>query len=187
MRRAITAALLALLPAAGAHAQAVEEQGIPQTEQEAEPAPAGALPDVLTEGQLIGPQPGPDRQIINQANPLGTDQNVIIEGRRLFVWFNCAGCHGGAAGGGMGPSLRDAEWLYGDGDQDIFNSIAEGRPHGMPAWGAKLPTEQIWKLTAYIQALGTAKEPTPPPENPVYPDPPPSRDVEGVRARKGGN
>ena len=29
----------------------------------------------------------------------------------------------------MGPSLRDATWIYGNTDADIFNDIAEGRAH----------------------------------------------------------
>jgi cytochrome c oxidase cbb3-type subunit III len=62
----------------------------------------------------------------------------------------------------MGPSLRDVDWIYGDSDANVFSSIAEGRAHGMPAWGTKLPEEQIWKLTAYIKSLRTPLEPDPP-------------------------
>ena len=76
--------------------------------------------------------------------------------------MNCAGCHGGHAGGGMGPSLRDKDWIYGSSAGHIHDSIVEGRAHGMPTWGTKLPDEQIWKLTAYIQSLRTSQEPQPP-------------------------
>jgi cytochrome c oxidase cbb3-type subunit 3 len=62
----------------------------------------------------------------------------------------------------MGPSLRDRTWLYGNSDAHIFDSIAEGRARGMPAWGTKLPEDQIWKLVAYIQSLHTSREPQPP-------------------------
>lgn len=153
--------------------------------QEAEPAAAGALPVAKGKEKILGPQPGPDRPLPLVNNPFQMEPNVLAEGRRLFVWFNCYGCHGGRAGGGMGPSLRDATWLYGSKDQDIFNSISEGRPHGMPAWGTTLPEEQIWKLTAYIKSMGTSKEPDAPPANPVFPNPPPRRDVKGVEAGGG--
>ena len=33
----------------------------------------------------------------------------IGEGQRLYSWMNCSGCHGPAGGGGMGPSLMDAQ------------------------------------------------------------------------------
>lgn len=95
-------------------------------------------------------------------NPYGQEQVVLSEGRRLFESYNCAGCHGDHAGGGMGPSLRDQDWIYGGSSAQIFNSIAEGRAHGMPAWGTKLPEDQIWKLVAYIKSLRTSKEPDSP-------------------------
>jgi cytochrome c oxidase cbb3-type subunit 3 len=95
-------------------------------------------------------------------NPYAQNQVALQEGRRLFVWYNCAGCHGGHAGGGMGPSLRDQVWIYGDSDAHVFSSIAQGRAHGMPAWGTKLPEEQIWKLVAYVKSLRTPLEPDPP-------------------------
>ena len=62
----------------------------------------------------------------------------------------------------MGPSLRDEDWIYGSTDAQVFNSVAEGRANGMPAWGTKLPEAQIWKLVAYIKSLRTPKEPEPP-------------------------
>ena len=86
------------------------------------------------------------------------------DGRRLFNWYNCSGCHGGHGGGGMGPSLRDRTWLYGDRDDQIFDSIAEGRSKGMPAWGSKIPSDQIWQLVAYIKSMRTPQEPEPPVE-----------------------
>lgn len=64
----------------------------------------------------------------------------------------------------MGPSLRDKVWLYGDRDDQIFDSIAEGRSNGMPAWGTKIPQDQIWQLVAYIKSMRTPQEPDPPTE-----------------------
>src|ERR1700754_211278 len=57
---------------------------------------------------FIGPQPGPDRVLPEANNPYAGNKTAMIEGRRLFQWYNCAGCHGDHAGGGMGPSLRDS-------------------------------------------------------------------------------
>lgn len=71
---------------------------------------------------------------------------------------------GGHGGGGMGPSLRDADWIYGGRDDQIFSSIVEGRAHGMPSWQRNLTSDQAWKLTAYIKSLGTRNEPQPPGE-----------------------
>lgn len=113
----------------------------------------------------VGPLPGPGK-ITPRDNPYKHDEAALVRGRQLFVSFNCSGCHGGHGGGGMGPSLRDKVWLYGSSGGDIFDSIANGRGKGMPAWGTRLPAESIWQITTYIQSLRTDREPDPPPRVP---------------------
>ena len=89
------------------------------------------------------------------------DKQVAVAGRELFLRYNCYGCHGGLAGGGMGPSLRDDEWRYGGNDQQIHASIADGRPAGMPKFKALgLSDEQINKIVVYIKSMRTDAEPT---------------------------
>ena len=109
-----------------------------------------------------GPVPGPGEDQDTRPGPYTGDPVGTYEGRKLFVQFNCAGCHGGHAGGGMGPSLRDQDWIYGSSDADVFDSISQGRAHGMPAWGTLLPADQRWKLVAYIHSLRTPGEPDAP-------------------------
>ena len=114
-------------------------------------------------GQQIGPTPGPGPDTLPEPkNPYAGNAAAQREGRRLFNWYNCSGCHGDHAGGGMGPSLRDSTWVYGGTDARIFRSIAQGRTKGMPAWGNMLPEQQIWKLVAYIKSLRTSQEPDKP-------------------------
>jgi len=114
----------------------------------------------------VGPVPGPGDVRKVRSNPYSGDAIAVQEGRRLFVQMNCSGCHGGRAGGGMGPSLRDVDWIYGNRDDQIFDSIAQGRAHGMPAWGTKLPSDQIWRVVAYIKTLRTDQEPDKPQDFP---------------------
>jgi cytochrome c oxidase cbb3-type subunit 3 len=127
--------------------------------QPVESASSGALPPVQVP---VGPLPGPTKATDLPKNPYYGNQVALYEGRKLFDQYNCSGCHGGHGGGGMGPSLRDKDWIYGSSDAHIFSSIAEGRAHGMPAWGTRIPDEQIWKLVAYIQSMRTSQEPDPP-------------------------
>jgi mono/diheme cytochrome c family protein len=121
----------------------------------------------------VGPVPGSGEPINYNANPLAKDPVALQDGRRLFDWYNCSGCHGGHAGGGMGPSLRDEVWIYGSRDDQVFDSIAQGRANGMPAWGSKIPQVQLWELVAYIKSMRTAEEPDPPlePADEMVPDP----------------
>ncbi len=87
-------------------------------------------------------------------NPFGDDPQAVQQGKELFIKMNCAGCHGYGATGGMGPNLTDQYWRYGGVPVDIYKSIHDGRPQGMPAWDRALPTQEIWKIVAYIQSLG---------------------------------
>lgn len=134
------------------------------------PVAGGATPNMFT---TVGPVPGGESPPITRTDPYIGDPVALQDGRRLFNWYNCSGCHGGHGGGGMGPSLRDKVWLYGSRDDQIFDSIAEGRSHGMPAWGTKIPSDQIWQLVAYIKSMRTLQEPDPPtePANEQTPNP----------------
>jgi cytochrome c oxidase cbb3-type subunit 3 len=78
---------------------------------------------------------------------------AVAEGQRLYAWYNCSGCHA-RGGGGMGPALLDAHWVYGNSPEQLFASIAGGRPNGMPGFGQRVPEAQIWQLVAYVQSLG---------------------------------
>ena len=76
----------------------------------------------------------------------------FAEGRRLFLWMNCAGCHGARGGGGIGPPLLDADWIYGREPANVYQSIVQGRPYGMPSY-ARLSPDQVWQIVAYVRSL----------------------------------
>jgi cytochrome c oxidase cbb3-type subunit 3 len=85
-------------------------------------------------------------------NPFEGKADAVAAGHDLFGKMNCAGCHAYDLTGGMGPDLTDASWLYGGKPGEIFHTIAEGTPRGMPAWKDKLTADQIWQLVSYIQS-----------------------------------
>ena len=76
----------------------------------------------------------------------------VSQGGRYFVWFNCSGCHANG-GGGMGPPLMDANWIYGGEIDQIAASILQGRPNGMPSFRGRIPDEQVWQIAAYVRSL----------------------------------
>lgn len=78
----------------------------------------------------------------------------IAAGQQYFTWYNCSGCHF-SGGGGIGPALMDDKWLYGGQLDQIYRSIADGRPNGMPTWRGKIPDAQIWQIAAYVKSLST--------------------------------
>jgi cytochrome c oxidase cbb3-type subunit 3 len=77
---------------------------------------------------------------------------AVQRGMRLYNQFNCSGCHFNG-GGGIGPPLMDTTWIYGGRLDQIFNSIYQGRPNGMPVWGGKIPDQQIWEIAAYVRSM----------------------------------
>lgn len=97
--------------------------------------------------------PGTPRRRPPMANPFEGNAHALAEGRRLYGWFNCSGCHFNG-GGGIGPPLMDDQWIYGSEPLQVFSSIVEGRPNGMPAFGERLNDRQVWQIVAFVRSLG---------------------------------
>jgi cytochrome c oxidase cbb3-type subunit 3 len=119
-------------------------------------------PEPFAQLSPVGPLPGIATATEDPMNPFTGDEKALARGREYFTAYNCAGCHGDHGGGGMGPSLRDAQWIYGGADVSIADTIRAGRANGMPAWGRMLTDDQIWQLTAYVKSMRTPQEPSPP-------------------------
>jgi cytochrome c oxidase cbb3-type subunit III len=146
-------------PAAPAPASELPQpQSQPQpggTEAEDAPILPYASPSHVLEAPVSALLPGntQGRPVIR--NPVEGDPEAIQRGMGYFDMFNCSGCHAPNAGGGMGPSLSNRFFIYGGAPQNIYLSIYQGRPNGMPSWGAMLPENIIWDLVAYIRSISS--------------------------------
>jgi cytochrome c oxidase cbb3-type subunit III len=100
----------------------------------------------LNEVRPGGPVSVPDR------GPYEESAYAVGEGKRLYSSFNCVGCHN-HGGGGIGPALMDAKWIYGSHPEQIYSTIVQGRPNGMPSFGGKIPDYQVWELVAYVRSM----------------------------------
>ena len=123
---------------------------------EREARPFEALPVASARSQPVtltplhpGDAPAPTT---GQDSPFQRNAYGIAEGKRLYSAYNCVGCHANG-GGGMGPPLMDDTWIYGAEAANIFESIVEGRPNGMPSFRNRIPDQQVWMLTAYVQSM----------------------------------
>lgn len=76
----------------------------------------------------------------------------LAEGKRLFGWYNCSGCHANG-GGDKGPALMDDVWIYGADPENIYATIVEGRPNGMPSFGGHIPDNEVWEIVAYVRSM----------------------------------
>ncbi len=105
-------------------------------------------------------------------NPYRGDAAAIAEGQQVYSQI-CVACHKADASGLVGPSLVDPYWKYGHSDAELFATVMEGRPAGMPAWGAQLGSEKAWRALAYLETLPKSDAPgvgapdfVPPPPTP---------------------
>jgi len=114
-----------------------------------ETPPAASPPGIVTLSPL---QPGPTVIAHAVRGPYEYNAYAMSEGKILFGQFNCSGCHANG-GGGMGPPLMDEEWIYGGEPENIFSTIVQGRPNGMPSFRERLSNDQVWRLVAYVQSM----------------------------------
>jgi cytochrome c oxidase cbb3-type subunit 3 len=112
---------------------------------------------------------------------------AMSEGRRLYAAFNCNGCHANG-GGDKGPALIDAKWIYGSRPGQIYATIMEGRPNGMPSFRGKLPEQQAWQIVAYVRSMsGQVPKPAAPQRSDHMKANPPENSVDPVKPRDAGS
>ncbi len=84
---------------------------------------------------------------------LSKDPAAMATAKNLFA-LNCSTCHGSDARGAKGfPNLTDQDWLWGGGEQTIYQTIAQGRDGLMPAWGPILGHDGVEQAMAYVLSL----------------------------------
>lgn len=95
---------------------------------------------------------GPLSRPVSGESPYDRNAYAASEGKRLYNQYNCTGCHF-QGGGGIGPPLMDQEWSYGSEPENIYASIVEGRPNGMPSFRNRIVPQQVWQIVAYVRSM----------------------------------
>jgi cytochrome c oxidase cbb3-type subunit 3 len=80
------------------------------------------------------------------------DKEAIREGKEIFA-TTCAPCHNADAKGGIGPDLTTVNLKYGSARKDLYESIAKGRPNGMPSFLPQIGSEKSSKMVAFLETL----------------------------------
>ncbi len=90
-------------------------------------------------------------------NPYTGNRGMLEEGRKLYFYFGCNGCHGGEGGGGMAPGVPviDDKWKFGSDDETNFKLFRGEIPgQTMPAYRkGNMTDEQLWKILAFVRSL----------------------------------
>jgi cytochrome c oxidase cbb3-type subunit 3 len=114
--------------------------------------------DSLTLTTLYAGEPAPPAP--DEARRREYEDNAfhLNEGKRLYRWYNCNGCHANG-GGDSGPALMDSTWRYGSDLEQIHATIVQGRPNGMPSFRARIPDQQVWQIAAYVRSMSGTLSP----------------------------
>lgn len=84
---------------------------------------------------------------------------------------HCMACHGANMEGGIGQSLVNDEWVWGNTPMSIYEVVANGSPNrmaGMQAWMNDLGPKRVSQVVAYIlshhtpESLASASSENPP-------------------------
>lgn len=84
-----------------------------------------------------------------------TDAQAAQQGQQLYN-TNCIACHGAEAKGNHlfgAPNLTDNIWLYGGSEQQIMQTIRNGRNGQMPAWEGILGKDKAHVVAGYVYSL----------------------------------
>jgi cytochrome c oxidase cbb3-type subunit 3 len=138
------------LAALGAVATVLAVAGCQREERRFREVPPAAT--ALTNVTMTPQHPGAAVVTLTTLHPYEGNAWAVAQGKRLYNWMNCVGCHSNG-GGGSGPPLMDDEWIYGSDPENIFATIVEGRPNGMPSFRGRIPDSQVWELVAYVRSL----------------------------------
>jgi cytochrome c oxidase cbb3-type subunit III len=161
-RRTGRSATVALAAVTGVAIAALLSQGSIRASRAQEPSRAGQVPTqaavdlagrFVTHPEHIRPGLMAPPAGLAIRNPFDGDANATAMGAKLYIAYNCIDCHGADGSGAMGPSLADGRWHFGGAPAEIFESIYQGRPEGMPAWGSLISSDQIWMLVTYLRSL----------------------------------
>ena len=107
---------------------------------------------LIASTRLTELQPGSPSSPVMIDSPFKANAYGLSEGKRLYSAYNCVGCHA-QGGGAIGPALMDHRWIYGSRADQIYSTIVQGRPNGMPAFGGRIPEQQLWQLVGYVQSM----------------------------------
>jgi cytochrome c oxidase cbb3-type subunit 3 len=127
--------------------------GCEREERQNRPDPVASETHETIAQSPLSPGPGdPERRTSGKGEKTEASAFQVSEGKRLYAWMNCNGCHFNG-GGGIGPALMDDQWIYGAEIENIVQTIKEGRPNGMPSYRGKIPEDQIWQIAAYVRSM----------------------------------
>jgi len=101
------------------------------------------------------PQTPPNGPGDRRAQYFEANDYQVSQGSRYFTWYGCGTCHGDDATGAL--DLAGDQQRHPARFDQLYAAIAEGHARFGADYGAKIPTEQLWQITAYVRELASLK------------------------------
>ena len=105
---------------------------------------------------LVVKQPTKNLTALPPRTSVPAGQTAAPDGAQLYR-SNCAGCHGGTGGGGIGPQLRDGAVL--DAFKDAASQVAfvKSGASGMPAFRNQLSDAEVQAVVEFTRTALQSK------------------------------
>ena len=87
---------------------------------------------------------------------LMTESGDLSAGKAIYD-ANCVACHNPNGEGNIGPNLTDKNWIYGFDIKNVFATVKNGTPKGMPEHNSKLNPVQIQQVASYVLSMPDTK------------------------------
>lgn len=126
---------------------------------------AAAISQTILNGRIAampawGPMLGEDgvhnvAQYVLSLSGRETDAQAAQQGQQVYA-TNCIACHGAEGKGNHlfgAPNLTDNIWLYGGSEQQVMQTIRNGRNGQMPAWEGILGKDKAHVVAGYVYSL----------------------------------
>lgn len=126
---------------------------------------AAAISQTILNGRIAampawGPMLGEDgvhnvAQYVLSLSGRETDAQAAQQGQQAYN-TNCVACHGAEGKGNHlfgAPNLTDNIWLYGGSEQQVMQTIRNGRNGQMPAWEGILGKDKAHVVAGYVYSL----------------------------------
>jgi mono/diheme cytochrome c family protein len=139
-------------PAALESPSAPAPASTPSSAQAAPADASGAAAGEPSAAAAAGPGDSPVATYLADAQALG-------RASQLFRAVCTGYCHSTQpTADRVAPNLFDCSWDHGSADEAVFQSIAAGIPDTqMQGFGERLPSEDLWKIVAYLRQRSTCQ------------------------------
>jgi cytochrome c oxidase cbb3-type subunit 3 len=97
------------------------------------------------------PQTAPNGPLDTRIAFYENNASQLAQGGRYFSWYGCNACHADGVQGRL--DLNDRRSRRGGNFDHVYIAIADGHTAMTPSYRDRIPTAQLWQITAFVRSL----------------------------------